>query len=68
MSCTTLPGTKLLPVTVIVRAALPLPGTLAGLSEMVPGAGLLMVRVAAGEVPPPGVGFVMVMLRVEADA
>jgi hypothetical protein len=53
---TTEVGTKLLPVTVRVKAWPPATAD-AGLSALVVGTGLVMVKVRAPEVPPPGVGL-----------
>lgn len=59
-TCTTEPGMKLLPLRVNVKPALP---ALTLLGEMLAseGCGLLMVRVTAAEVPPPGVEFTTVI-------
>jgi hypothetical protein len=53
---TTEVGTKLLPVTVSVKAGPPAVVEV-GLSPLVVGTGLLMVKVRAPDVPPPGVGL-----------
>jgi len=57
---TVAPLTKLLPLTVSVKAAPPAI-TLPGERVLVVGSGLFTVKVSAGvEVPPPGAGFVTV--------
>jgi len=61
------PETKFVPVTVSVNAASP-EFFVAGEILVVVGAGLLTVRVCALDVPPPGAGFVTVMLGVPAVA
>ena len=53
---TTEPATKLVPLTVSVKAAPPAVAD-AGLRLVVVGAGLLIVKVRALEVPPPGAGL-----------
>src|SRR2546425_1086129 len=57
--------TKFVPLTVSVKAPSPT-FLLVGEMLVVVGAGLLTVNVCALEVPPPGVGFVTVMLNVPA--
>src|SRR2546425_167961 len=57
--------TKFVPLTVSVKAPSPT-FLLVGKMLVVVGAGLLTVNVCALEVPPPGVGFVTVMLNVPA--
>src|SRR5438552_3001033 len=57
--------TKLVPLTVSVKTPSPT-FLLVGEMLVVVGAGLLTVNVCALEVPPPGVGFVTVMLNVPA--
>ena len=58
---------KSLPFTVRVNAASP---ALAddGESELMDGTGLLIVKLAAGDVPPPGTGFTTVTCDVPAVA
>jgi hypothetical protein len=61
-------GTKLVPVTVRVKAG-PNAVTLAGESgEVVVGTGLLTVKLIAAEVPPPGVGVKTVTGKIPAVA
>ena len=64
---TTAPETKLLPFTVSVNAE---PPTVAELGErvLIAGTGLLIVKVWALEVPPPGEGLNTVTLAVPAVA
>jgi hypothetical protein len=57
------PATKFPPLTVKVNAAPPAVA-LDGDREVIEGAGLLMAKVTAPEVPPPGVGFETVTLVV----
>jgi mRNA-degrading endonuclease toxin of MazEF toxin-antitoxin module len=57
--CTVDPETKFVPVTVRVKAAPPAVA-LEGESEVALGFGLLMVKVRAPDVPPPGEGFTTV--------
>ena len=64
---TTAPLTKLLPFTVSVNAAPPTKAP-AGESDETIGAVLLIVKVRAADVPPPGVGLVTVMLAEPALA
>src|SRR5207249_3071331 len=64
---TVLPLTKLLPVTVSVKAAPPVVA-LAGDSVVNVGVGLVMVNVCAAEVPPPGAGVMTVTGTVAAVA
>jgi hypothetical protein len=59
--------TKFVPVTVRVKAAPPAVA-LGGESEVAVGNGLLMVKVRALDVPPPGVGFFTVTVAVPAVA
>jgi hypothetical protein len=59
---TTVDGTKLVPVTVTEDAGEPVT-IVFGESKLIVGSGLLTVSVAAGEVPPPGVGFTTVTAR-----
>jgi hypothetical protein len=59
--------TKLVPLTVKVKPPLPAV-TQVGLIDVVVGTGLLMVNVAAFDVPPPGVGFTTVIAAVPAFA
>jgi hypothetical protein len=62
---TTVPLTKFVPASVIVKAEPPtIP--VVGLMEVSVGAGLLMVKVCPADVPPPGVGFVTVTVAVPA--
>jgi hypothetical protein len=63
--CTTEPETKFVPVTVSVSAAPPAVA-LGGESNAVVGAGLLMVKVRAPDVAPPGEGFATVTETVPA--
>jgi hypothetical protein len=65
--CTVDPVTKFVPVTVSVNAAPPA-GALEGESEVAVGAGLLMVKVSAFDVPPPGEAFSTVTEAVPAVA
>jgi len=60
------PETKLVPLTVSVKIASP---AFLDVGEIlvVAGTGLLTVNTCALEVPPPGVGFVTVMLKVPAE-
>jgi hypothetical protein len=60
---TTEPATKLVPFTVSVKAAPPALA-LVGESEAIVGAGFVTAKLAAPEVPPPGLGLVTVMLAV----
>jgi hypothetical protein len=60
------PETKPVPFTVSVNAA-PSAGVEAGLRPVVAGTGLLIVKVWALEVPPPGVGLNTVTWAVPAD-
>ena len=62
---TAAPLTKLLPVTVSVKVAPPTMA-LVGESDERIGALLLIAKLTALEVPPPGVGLVAVMLAVPA--
>jgi hypothetical protein len=64
---TTEPETKFVPFTVSVNAASP-EFFVTGEILVVVGPGLLTVRVCALDVPPPGAGFVTVMLGVPAVA
>ncbi len=64
---TTAPLTKPEPVTVRVKAAPPAVAV-AGASELITGAGLLIVKVSPGDSPPPGAGLKTVMLAVPAAA
>ena len=61
------PATKLVPVTVSVKAV-PLAGVDEGESDVSVGTGLVTVNVSAFDVPPPGAGVVAVRLRVPAVA
>lgn len=61
------PLTKLLPVTVRLKAALPARSEL-GFKLVIVGAGLLIVKLAAPELPPPGVGLKTVTFAVPAEA
>ena len=65
--CTVEPGTKFVPNTV---KANPAPPAVAELGDrlVVVGTGLLMVKVCAFDVPPPGVGLNTVTLAEPADA
>lgn len=65
--CTVEPLTKLLPLTVKVKAAPPAVAPF-GFKLVIEGRGLLMANVAASEVPPPGAGVVTVTLAVLAVA
>jgi hypothetical protein len=67
LKLTTDPATKFVPFTVRVNAASPAV-FVAGEMVVVVGTGLLTVRVCALDVPPPGAGFVTVMLNVPAVA
>jgi len=61
------PGTKLVPVTVRVKA--PLPATfVAGESDVSVGWGFVVVKVCGVEVPPPNAGLKTVTLTVLAEA
>jgi hypothetical protein len=60
---TTEPATKLVPFTVNVKAAPPALA-LEGASVLIVGAGLVTGKLAAPEVPPPGLGLVTVILAV----
>lgn len=60
---TTEVDTKFVPFTVSVNPALPAVALL-GESEVIVGAGLLMVNVCAEDVPPPGAGLVAVTFKV----
>jgi hypothetical protein len=64
---TTAPFTKLLPLTVSVKAPLPAI-TLVGDSDVAAGTGLPMVNVMALEVPPSGAGVITVTLAVPGVA
>src|SRR5437588_792206 len=64
---TTEPAMKPLPRTVTVNAAAPAVA-LAGESELIPGAGLLTVKLTGSEVPPPGAGLKMVTCAVPPTA
>ncbi len=64
---TTEPATKLLPLTVSVKAGPPAVAE-EGLRLVVVGTGLLIVKVRAPEVPPPGVGLNTVTEAVPAVA
>ena len=61
------PFTKPLPFTIKVNAAPPVVAEF-GFNVVMPGVGLLMVKVAAAEVPPPGAGLFTVTLAVPAVA
>ncbi len=63
--CTTEPLTKLVPFTVRVKADPPAVAD-EGLRPVIVGNGLLMVKVCAPEVPPPGAGLETVTLTVPA--
>ena len=65
--CTVEPETKFVPVTVRVKAAPPAVA-LEGESKLAVGIGLLMVKVRAFDVPPPGEGFTAVTEAVPAVA
>ena len=65
--CTTEAETKLEPSTVIVKAESP-SVALAGVKTIMAGTGLLMVKVAVFEVPPPGTGLKTVTSAVPAEA
>jgi len=65
--CTTEPERKFVPVTVSVNAVPP-GVALEGESKVAVGAGLLMVKVRAPDVPPPGEGFATVTESVPAVA
>src|SRR6266446_6776441 len=67
LKLTTEVDTKFVPLTVSVNAAPPA-GALVGNKVVIVGTGLLMVTVAAAEMPPPGAGFVTVTLNVAAVA
>src|SRR5512139_1276250 len=64
---TTAPETKLLPLTVRVKAPPPAVAEL-GDRVLIAGTGLLIVKVRAPEVPPPGAGLKTVTLAVPAVA
>src|SRR5215471_19289083 len=66
-TCTVAPLTKFVPFTVKVNAAPPAVALLGERLLMV-GTGLLTVKVAAADVPPPGVGFVTFTESVPAVA
>ena len=59
--------TKFVPVTVNVNAA-PLTNTTLGLKAVIVGNGLLMVKVATGDEPPPGAGFCTTTFADPAEA
>jgi len=61
------PETKLVPLTVKVNCEPPAVAQV-GLSEVIVGTGLLMVKVCAFDVPPPGAGFTTVTEAVPAFA
>jgi hypothetical protein len=65
--CTVEVETKFVPFTVRVNACPPAVA-LEGESEVAPGFGLLIVKVSALDVPPPGVGFITVTVAVPAVA
>lgn len=68
LTCTTVEGTKLAPVTVIeVSVALPVVTRL-GVTVIEPGAGLFTANEAAAVLPPPGLGLVATMERAPAAA
>src|SRR5216683_212002 len=67
LKLTTEVDAKFVPLTVSVNAAPPA-GAPAGNKVVIVGTGLLMVNVAAAEIPPPGAGFVTVTLTVAAVA
>ena len=66
-TCTSDPLTKLLPLTVSVKPALPAV-TFVGEMLDIEGTGLLTVSVAADEVPPPGAALLTVMERLPPEA
>ena len=67
LKLTVAPETNPVPLTVNVKAAPPAVA-LVGDSEVIAGGGLVTVKVAAVEVPPPGVEFVTVTGKVPTDA
>ena len=67
-TCTVEVGRKLVPMTETVAADDAPVVRVAGASVMGPGMGLLMARLAAAEVPPPGAGLTAVSARLPAAA
>lgn len=65
--CTVEPATKPLPFTVKVNAAPPAVAPV-GFKLLIVGEGLLIVKVAAGDDPPPGAGFITTTVAVPAVA